>query len=118
LEGRLAAPTLTFGTLADVTGLSGEAELTRLALHAQPGDAGGPVFDTGGAVIGMLLPLGENSSMQLPSDVRFAIDGTALTAFLEENGISTDTTDASTNMDPFDMGNMAAGMVVLVSCWN
>jgi S1-C subfamily serine protease len=117
-EGRLAAPTLTFGTLADVTGLSGEAELTRLALHAQPGDAGGPVFDTGGAVIGMLLPLGENSSMQLPSDVRFAIDGTALTAFLEENGISTDTTDASTNMDPFDMGNMAAGMVVLVSCWN
>ncbi len=76
-EGRLSAPTLTFGTLADLTGLRGEAELTRLALATQVGDAGGPVLDAGGAVIGMLLPRAGGNGQQLPDDVSFAADAGA-----------------------------------------
>ena len=42
-EGALGAATLTFGTLEDVEGLGGEAQIDRLQLMAEPGDAGGPV---------------------------------------------------------------------------
>ena len=38
---------------------NGEEEVRRLDLAARPGDAGGPVFDAGGAVLGMLLPAGD-----------------------------------------------------------
>ncbi|MCI2399322.1 serine protease [Aliiroseovarius subalbicans] len=116
-EGRLSAPTLTFGTLADLKGLKGEQDLSRLALAAQAGDAGGPVLDGGGAVIGMLLPR-DNSGAQLPADVSFAADAGALAMFLAENGITVQATDALANMDPVDMSVMAADMTVLVSCWN
>ena len=117
-EGRLSAPTLTFGTLADITGLRGEAELTRLALTTQAGDAGGPVLDAGGAVLGMLLPRPEAQGQQLPGDVSFATDASALAAFLAENGVTATATDAIASMDPVDMGAMAADMTVLVSCWD
>ncbi len=117
-EGRLSAPTLTFGKLADLVGLKGEAELTRLALAVQDGDAGGPVMDSGGAVVGMLLPRLGASGQQLPGDVNFATDATALASFLSENGINVTATDANASMHPVDMSAMAADMAVLVSCWN
>jgi len=117
-EGRLSAPTLTFGKLADLVGLKGEAELTRLTLAVQDGDAGGPVMDSGGAVVGMLLPRLGASGQQLPGDVNFATDATALASFLSENGINVTATDANASMHPVDMSAMAADMAVLVSCWN
>ena len=52
-DGALGAATMTFGQLADVRGLNGEENLRRLALSAQAGDAGGPVFDMSGRVLGM-----------------------------------------------------------------
>lgn len=117
-EGRLSAPTLTFGTLADLKGLGGEAHLTRLVLNVQDGDAGGPVLDTGGAVLGMLLARDDAGGQHLPVDVNFAVDATELAAFLAEHGITATATDAAASMHPVDMSAMAADMTVLVSCWN
>ncbi len=117
-EGRLSAPTLTFGTLADITGLNGEAELTRLALSPLAGDAGGPVMDAGGAVLGLLLPRTDSQGRHLPGDVSFAVDSGALAAFLGEHGVTARATDTVASMDPVDMSAMAADMTVLVSCWD
>jgi S1-C subfamily serine protease len=55
-EDTLPAPVMTFGTLEDVAGLNGEAGVKRLGIATLPGDAGGPVMDGTGAVLGMLLP--------------------------------------------------------------
>lgn len=115
--GILGAPTLTFGTLADVTGLSGEEELTRLALATLPGDTGGPVFDAGGAVMGMLLPR-NNNNKQLPQDVSFAVDSSAIEGFLTQLGITPAATDILDNMAPEDLTTKASQLTVLVSCWD
>ncbi|WP_432449346.1 serine protease [Aliiroseovarius marinus] len=116
-EGRLNAPSLTFGKLSELTGLNGEAELTRLALAALPGDAGGPVLDAGGAVMGMLLPAQKPSGRALPGDVSFALQSASVSAFLTENGVTAEATDVTASMDPIDLSAMAADMTVLVSCW-
>jgi len=117
-EGVLGAPTLTFGKLADIKGLQGEAELTRLALAALPGDAGGPVFDTGGGVVGMLLPASTSNGQQLPQDVAFAADATAIRALLEQAGVVAETSETSGALSPDELVRMAGGMTVLVSCWD
>ncbi|MGR3393850.1 MULTISPECIES: serine protease [Rhodobacterales] len=114
--GVLSAPTLTFGSLEDVKGLAGEAELERLALAAQPGDAGGPVLDAGGAVLGMLLPKPE-SDQTLPGDVAFAADAEALQAFLTRAGVESRETRGEGAMAPEDLTATASDMTVRVSCW-
>ncbi|MCK0137727.1 serine protease [Aliiroseovarius sp. F47248L] len=116
-EGRLSAPSLTYGSLTELTGLNGEAELNRLTLAALPGDAGGPVLDAGGAVMGMLLPSQVSAGRSLPEGVSFALDAASVTSFLAENGVTPDAKDAGTSMDPVDLSAQAADMTVLVSCW-
>ena len=116
-EGALGAPTLTFGQLADVKGLRGEQELTRLALNVQPGDWGGPVFDTGGSVFGMLLPRDAQSTQKLPQEVNFAVNSDAIRTLLAQEGIQADLSSNGTAMAPEDLAKQASDMTVLVSCW-
>ncbi|WP_417603176.1 trypsin-like peptidase domain-containing protein [Primorskyibacter flagellatus] len=114
--GVLSAPTLTYGTLQDLRGLSGDERLERLAVNAHPGDAGGPVYDTGGAVLGMLLPRA-GGGKQLPDEVSFAADANALREFFGTLGVTVDPAAAATPMAPEDLTRLASGMTVLVSCW-
>ncbi len=116
-EGVLSAPTMTYGTLADTSGLNGEDTMKRLALNAAPGDAGGPVFDTSGAVLGMLLPEENPTGKRLPDDVSFAADAPTIARFLSDSGIAAAASDRNQPMSGEDLATMAAGMTVLVGCW-
>jgi peptidoglycan hydrolase-like protein with peptidoglycan-binding domain len=115
--GILTTPSLTFGRLADIRGLNGEDELKRLSLTAQPGDAGGPVFDNGGAVLGMLLPRASRNGQQLPPEVSFSIDATRVVASLLLADVRLQTTDSVAFLSPEALNQKAADVTVLVSCW-
>ncbi len=114
--GILGAPTLTFGQLADLRGLDGEARLKRLALAALEGDAGGPVIDAGGAVLGMLLP-SPKSGRQLPDGVSFAVGAESVQQILKQAGIAVTATSTLGQIPPEVLTSTAANMTVLVSCW-
>ncbi|MEL6808640.1 MAG: serine protease [Pseudomonadota bacterium] len=116
-EGVLGAPSMTFGTLSDVRGLGGEPDVLRMDMGTLPGDAGGPVLDAGGGVLGMLLP-DTQSGRALPQGVQFALDRAALQAVLEQAGLAAAATDSATPIDPVDLTGEATGMTVLVSCWD
>ncbi|MFK7746348.1 MAG: serine protease [Roseobacter sp.] len=115
-EGQLGAASLTFGKLADLKGLAGEAELNRLALAARPGDAGGPVFDANGNVFGMLLPR-QIEGRQLPAEVSFALSSSAISGVLAQAGLSAQEGVLTASLAPEDITNRGVGMTVLVSCW-
>ena len=116
-EGALGAPSLTFGTLSDIKGLRGETELKRLALAALPGDAGGPVLDVAGSVVGMLLPK-NTSAQQLPRDVSFAANTQAISNVLEAAGLAAQNGEGDGAMTPVELNRTASGITVLVSCWD
>lgn len=115
--GVLDQPVLTYGTLADLRGLNGEDSLQRLSLEALPGDAGGPVFDATGAVMGVLLSRADGDR-QLPQDVSFAASVPAIAEFLSANGVSVEAAEAARQVTPETLAVEAADMTVLVSCWN
>ena len=96
--------------------LSGEANLSRLAVDALPGDAGGPVFDEGGNVMGMLLPR-PSGTRQLPDEVRFALSGEAIAGVLAEAGVVAQQGERTASLAPEDITARGVGMTVLVSCW-
>lgn len=114
----LPAPVLTFGTLAATEGLDGQQGLKRLALTALPGDVGGPVVDTTGAVLGILLPPSDDKTRLLPEGVSFAAAGTTIAAALQAQGITLTQSARQGALPPEDLAKSAAGMTVLVSCWD
>ncbi len=115
--GVLGAPTLTFGQLADLRGLNGETELARLTLATLDGDAGGPVVDGRGAVLGMLLPA-PTSGRQLPDGVSFAAGSEVLRDVLQQAGVTPDASEGGEQVPPEALSRKASGMTVLVSCWD
>ncbi len=117
-QDTLTRPIISFGQLAELTGLNGEADLRRLTLSAQVGDTGGPVFDASGAVIGMLLPRPETPGRILPDDVNFAVSGEAIQRALTEAGLSASVSRSTSPMSAEMLTRMSGDLTVLVSCWN
>ena len=116
-EDRLPAPVLTFGALEESVGLNGEPGLKRLSLAALPGDAGGPVVDGAGAVVGMLLPAAADAGRDLPAGVAFAASSASVAAFLKGAGLTIREAERTEALPPSDLSDLARGMTVLVSCW-
>ncbi|MFA8384389.1 MAG: serine protease [Pelagibaca sp.] len=114
--GVLPSATMTFGRLSDLRGLNGEDSLSRLAISTLEGDAGGPVLDDGGAVIGMLIPH-DAGGRQLPDDVNFATNSASVRQALSRAGVSPLVTTGLARIDPVDLTQKATAMTVLVSCW-
>lgn len=117
-QDTLTRPIVTFGQLAEMTGLNGEADLRVLSLSAQPGDSGGPVFDGNGGVIGMLLPRAETPGRMLPEDVNFAVSGEAIQAAVSAAGLNPSVSRTASPMSPEMLTRMSGDLTVLVSCWN
>lgn len=114
----LTEPVLTFGTLADTKDLDGNAARERLQLKALEGDAGGPVIDATGRVIGMLLPRVAEEGRVLPDDVSFAADaGVILRALGSEATADAPQGAAPGAMAAEDIARIGRDMTVQVSCW-
>lgn len=116
-EDSLPAPVITFGTLEDTKGLDGQEGVKRLGIATLPGDAGGPVIDSTGAVLGMLLPRETGGSRVMPEGVEFATSAASIAALLQGNGLSATEAPASGALAPEDLTRKAMGMTVLVGCW-
>ena len=91
-----------------------------MTVHALPGDAGGPVLDDSGAVVGMLLASDPAAPKQLPPGVAFAASSTALTQILtnpQGPALTLNAETAPAKATPDALNAAARGMTVLVSCW-
>ena len=115
--GSLGAPTLSFGTLADLQGPSGEADIERLDVSVAEGDAGAPVLGEDGTVIGMVVPA-VASGRALPDGVGLALDSAQIVAALREAGVRADISTGERPRTPEDVTRLAGEMATLVTCWD
>jgi S1-C subfamily serine protease len=84
---------ITTGVVAGLAGPNGDRSLFQITAPIQPGNSGGPVIDSEGALLGVAVSkLDEiklvEASGTFPQNVNFAVPISILQALLEENGIS------------------------------
>ena len=116
-DGTLDTATLTFGELEDLRDLDGDDRVKRLTILSRPSNAGGPIFDESGAVLGMLLPRESDSVQALPPEVHFSVDASQIIDLLAAQGIETAKVNATPAIPAVMLGRKAANIAVLVSCW-
>jgi hypothetical protein len=115
----LSSAVLTFGALAGHTGLAGDPNTATLALVARVGDAGGPVLDAAGAVLGLLLPHPDPATRQrFPSDMALLLQAQTLTPLLAQRGLSPSIAADSGALAVEDLSRLGRALTVQVSCWN
>ncbi len=115
--GALSSAATTFGRLAELRGLNGEETVQRLDVETQDTEAGGPVLDLSGNVIGMVLP-GTVGNRTLPSDVTLALRADQLVTVLQQAGVSVTLAQPAQPMNRENLSREAADITVRVSCWN
>lgn len=116
-EDKLAVPVMSFGTLAEASGLNGEPDLARLAIRTRAGDIGAGVIDSSGALAGLLLPPRDGDGRDLPEGTAMAVQANALAEILLKAGIAPTPAAAGGTLAAEDLSKRARDMTVLVSCW-
>ena len=94
LSGLLSSgPTLTTGNINALAGLRDNPANFQISAAVQPGNSGGPLFDSQGHVIGVVVSklnavrVAEMTGGDIPQNVNFAVKGTEALAFLRANNV-------------------------------
>ncbi|MDG4647665.1 trypsin-like peptidase domain-containing protein [Roseibacterium sp. SDUM158017] len=116
--GALSYASTAFGTLAALEGVNGEDWMQRLDVTTADSEAGSPVLDMTGSVLGMVLP-GDAGGRALPDEVTLALGAGALREALAAAGVALPAaagSQAALNRD--QIARLGADIAVRVSCWN
>lgn len=116
--GALSYASTTFGSISALEGVDGEPWMQRLDLNTGDSEAGGPVLDGSGAVLGMVLP-GAAGERMLPGEVTLALRSDSLLEAIADAGVPVQTANGlrpTLNRD--QLARLGADIAVRVSCWN
>jgi len=116
-DGALGSASMAFGTLADLQGIQGEPMIQRLSVATAESEAGGPVFDATGAVLGMVLP-GMAAGRMLPDGVSLALRADLWGDALAQAGIRPVLSSRTELLNRDRLARLGADMTVTVTCWN
>lgn len=116
-DGALTAASTSFGTLDALSGVDGDREIQRLSVRTATSEAGGPVIDMSGAVVGMILP-NIVDGRALPEEVTLALRFDQLGDAFAAAGIAPETVIPDGSMNRETISRLAADIAVQVSCWN
>jgi S1-C subfamily serine protease len=125
LSGVLSSgPSLTTGDVSALAGLRDNPLHLQISAPVQPGNSGGPLLDSHGLVVGIVvaklnaLRMAQATGGDIPQNVNFAIKGTEAVAFMRENR-ATPSVSPSVGPDrkPADIGETVNPAVLFVQCF-
>jgi S1-C subfamily serine protease len=122
LQGLLSGFQMTTGTLASLSGLGGDTTQFQITAPVQPGNSGGPVLDSAGRVVGVVV--GKLDAIRtarltgdIPQNVNFAVGLNALRAFLDASGVDYQTAIVDRPVPTTTTAQQARDYTVRVECW-
>ena len=123
LRGLLSGFNLTTGNLSSLSGIGGDTRLVQISAPVQTGNSGGPVVDSAGNVVGVVVSkLNALRSAKLtgdiPQNVNFAINVNVLRSFLEAHSVEYKTASSLKLLPTTEVAAKAKGFTVLIECWN
>jgi S1-C subfamily serine protease len=118
----LLAPTVgaSLGAVSALGGLQGDTRFIQISAPVQPGNSGGPVIDTSGAVVGVVVSKLNalrvaTSTGDIPQNVNFAIGLRTVQSFLDARGVAFMTGDGP-GKDQAAAAQHASAATVQVLC--
>ena len=121
LRGLLSGFNMTTGNLSSLSGMGGDTRLVQITAPVQPGNSGGPVLDSAGNLMGVVVSKLDavkaiKITGDIPQNVNFAINANVLRSFLDANGVEYLTVNSDKAITSTDIAEKAKGFTVLVEC--
>lgn len=122
LRGLLSGFNMTTGSLSSLSGMGGDTRLVQITAPVQPGNSGGPVLDSAGNLMGVVVSKldaikAAKLTGDIPQNVNFAINANVLRSFLDANSVEYETANSDKALLSTVIAEKAKGFTVLVECW-
>jgi serine protease Do len=113
---------MTIGNLSSLSGMGGDTRLVQITAPVQPGNSGGPVLDSAGNLMGVVVSkLNAIKAAKITGDiaqnVNFAINANVLRSFLDANSVEYETASSDKAIASTTIAEKAKAFTVLVECW-
>ena len=123
LRGLLASEmNVTTGTVSALAGPGDDRRFFQITAPVQPGNSGGPVLDTAGNAVGVVVAKLNairiaRATGDIPQNVNFAIGAGTARAFLDAQSVPYETAPSIEGLKPADVAAKARRFTVPVECW-
>lgn len=112
-------PNVTTGTISSVVGLGDDSRLLQTTAPVQPGNSGGPLLDSSGNVVGVVVAKLDavavvKATGDIPQNINFAIRPPIVKSFLEINDVAFHTAESDQDLKVVEIGEKSLPGVVLV----
>jgi uncharacterized protein len=123
LSGLLSSqPIVTSGIISALAGMRDDQHEMQISAPIQPGNSGGPLFDSTGRIAGVVVATLDTVRLArvigvVPENVNFAIKGDEARQFLTAHGVKVATADSGKELSTAVIAEQAVKMTVRLECW-
>jgi len=123
LSGLLSSsPIVTSGIVSALAGMRDNARELQISAPIQPGNSGGPLFDSTGRIAGVVVATLDTVRLAraigvVPENLNFAIKAGEAQQFLAANGVVVATADRGQDLSTAAIAERATKMTVRLECW-
>lgn len=112
---------VTLGSVSALSGPQNDRRLFQITAPVQPGNSGGPVLDSSGHVVGVVVSKLDavavaNLTGDIPQNVNFAISGEALREFLDLHGVDYRHLKSAPLRSNADVADLARSSTIQLNC--
>ncbi|WGD52361.1 trypsin-like peptidase domain-containing protein [Bradyrhizobium sp. CB1650] len=113
--------TVTTGIVSSLSGLRNDSRFLQISAAVQPGNSGGPLFDTAGQIVGVVTAKLDGlriiaTTGNIPENINFAIKTGALRDFLDNSVVPYQTAEPKAELKTTDIAGNARAYTMLISC--
>lgn len=113
--------TVTTGIVSSLSGMRNDSRFLQISAPVQPGNSGGPLFDTTGQIVGVVTGKLDGlrvavATGSIPENINFAIKTGALRDFLDNSVVPYQTAEPKGELKTTDIAGNARAYTMLISC--
>ncbi|WFU81154.1 trypsin-like peptidase domain-containing protein [Bradyrhizobium sp. CIAT3101] len=113
--------TVTTGIVSSLSGMLNDTRFLQISAPVQPGNSGGPLFDTTGQVVGVVTRKLDGlrvavATGTIPENINFAIKTGALRDFLDNSVVPYQTAEPKGELKTPEIAGNARAYTMLISC--
>jgi S1-C subfamily serine protease len=113
--------TVTTGIVSSLSGIGNDTRFLQISAAVQPGNSGGPLFDTNGQIVGVVSEkldqiVVAQMTGSIPENINFAIKTGTLRDFLDNSVVPYQTADAKSELTTPEIARNAREFTLLIRC--